>query len=793
MARLDDLSARDVQMDGGVDAPRLMNALWAHKGAIVIPTTLATAAALALIIAVPARYTSVAKVVLETQQNYLAKSDKVDAAPALDDAAVANAAESIATPDIARKAIAQLELDRVLEFHPSSLERFVGSTLAGAKSGAYDDIVVETFLNRLNVFPVAHSRVLQIEFSAHDPALAARIANTVAELFLKSQGDARQGAAKTAAEWLSSHIEPLRAKLVETGAELQSRKVQVGLLPGANGVNAPTQKLTELTSQIAMARATLSAATAKAASLRDYLTSGRADVIPEVARDESLRRYLEARVALKAEIAENGRTLLSEHPRMRELEGQLAGLDAEIRSAAQKAVTAFESDARIASEQVKNLDAQIRDQSRVVAATDTDEVKLRSLELEEKTEREQLETYMDKYREAVARESVDAEPPNARIIETASAAGSPSFPKRGPTLMLAALAGFVLSLGVAVARALTADSEPARPMTPEQAYAAALAGGALGPAADKAPQVPANWTHAPPAEPARGSGRATLRKPNPGAIVVPPPIPAGQPAPMSAHAEYAARGAIAAAAMQAPPEPSPARSAPDTAWPETSSPTSERMRIALPGAAPVQVTDRDPLGNFITPESEALLTGAVDDFLGHAPQGPLTILVCGEGAPGALSAALGAGRRFAKKGATVMVDLGVSQPWLSDLVERNGLGFVGLFEVASGSVRIEQGLHHDLVSRLDIMPAGAEPIQLGQIEEIVERLGERYPFVIVHCSDWRTATGRQALQTADGALVCASGPRIAPIRAGVSRAVGARPFILVDLTLEKGELSERAA
>ena len=40
------------------------------------------------------------------------------------------------------------------------------------------------------------------------------------------------------------------------------------------------------------------------------LHDGRLDEIPQVTKDESLRRYVEQRVALKAQIAQEARTLL---------------------------------------------------------------------------------------------------------------------------------------------------------------------------------------------------------------------------------------------------------------------------------------------------------------------------------------------------------------------------------------------------------------------------------------------------------------------------------------------------
>jgi len=80
-----------------------------------------------------------------------------------------------------------------------------------------------------------------------------------------------------------------------------------------------------------------------------------------------------------------------------------------------------------------------------------DDVRLRALDMEAKTAREQLESYLQKYREAAARDADNAAPADARIIATAEPPRSPTFPKAWQTILLATLAAIVASAGVAAA------------------------------------------------------------------------------------------------------------------------------------------------------------------------------------------------------------------------------------------------------------------------------------------------------------------------------------------------------
>ena len=107
-------------------------------------------------------------------------------------------AEALATTDLARKAVDKLRLTERPEFNPARSDNLLSSLLALFGAGAQDR-VVETFLTHLTVFPVVKSRVLQIEFTSKDPALAAEGANAMAELLLEEQVEAKTNAAKAAA------------------------------------------------------------------------------------------------------------------------------------------------------------------------------------------------------------------------------------------------------------------------------------------------------------------------------------------------------------------------------------------------------------------------------------------------------------------------------------------------------------------------------------------------------------------------------------------------------------------
>jgi Mrp family chromosome partitioning ATPase len=174
--------------------------------------------------------------------------------------------------------------------------------------------------------------------------------------------------------------------------------------------------------------------------------------VPDVANNELVRRLNEQRATVSAQLAFESRTLLPAHPRIKELGAQLADLDTQIRATAERTVRTLEANARIAGSRVDSVLAEIEAQKRRAGEANEAEVQLRALEREAKSQREQLEAYLARYRETVTRDTEKAVPADARVISRANAPGEPSFPKKGSIVVIATLASFLALMAWIVAR-----------------------------------------------------------------------------------------------------------------------------------------------------------------------------------------------------------------------------------------------------------------------------------------------------------------------------------------------------
>jgi polysaccharide biosynthesis transport protein len=440
---------------GDIDFGALGRALWRKKTLILGLTLLTAAIAFAAVNFITPRYKSEARVLIETRENIFLRPDAektLERGTTVDQEAVTSQVQLILSRDLAREAIKKLNLAERPEFDPvlagpSFLRKLLSLTglVKDPASMTPEERVLKSYFDRLSAFQVEKSRVIAIEFESEDPDLAAAAANTIAELYLLLQRSAKQEQTRVAGAWLAREIDRLRANVAQAEAKVEQYRAKTNLFIGNNNTSLSNQQLGDFNGQLATARAQKADAEAKAKLIRDALKAGTRIEFSEIINSELMRRLSEQRVILAAQLAEQSSTLLDQHPRIKELRAQIADLEHQMRNEADRLARSLENDAKLASGRVDELSAGLDHLKRQAASTNEQDVQLRALERDAKSQRDLLESYLAKYREASARDSIGAAAPDARIISAATVSNTPSWPKKVPTILVASLAMLVLS------------------------------------------------------------------------------------------------------------------------------------------------------------------------------------------------------------------------------------------------------------------------------------------------------------------------------------------------------------
>ncbi len=464
------------------------------RGWIIVPTVLAAVISITAVNVVTPRYKSEARILIDGRENVFLRPSgerNEEQRSGLDAEAVTSQVQLLLSRDLAREIIKKNKLAERPEFD-SVLQGLspVKSILALLGIGrdpfslTPEERVLDAYFERYTAYAVDKSRVIVIEFQSCDPDLAARVTNSIAEGYLVLQQGARQEQAKSAGQWLSGEIDNLRKKVSEAESRVEDFRSKSSLFVGTNNTTLSNQQMGEINTQLNNARALKSDAESKARLIREMLQSGKPIEASEVLNSELTRRLSEQRVTLRAQLAEQSSTLLDGHPRIKELKAQLADLDRQLREEASKISRSLDNDSRIAGGRVEGLSNSLEQLKKQATSTNGQDVQLRALEREAKAQRDLLESYLAKYREATTRENIDAAPADGRVISRASVSNTPAYPKKLPIVLIVTLATLMLSAGA------IATGELLRMTAPRAAAAFASAPAAIrAPAA--APIVPA--------------------------------------------------------------------------------------------------------------------------------------------------------------------------------------------------------------------------------------------------------------------------------------------------------------
>jgi uncharacterized protein involved in exopolysaccharide biosynthesis len=454
---------------GDLDLRVLGQALVRNRRWIIVPTLLAAVLSIAAVNLVTPRYKSEARILVDGRENVFLRpnGERNEERNALDPEAVTSQVQLLLSRDLAREIIKKNKLAERPEFDPvlqgfSPLRSLLALFGIGRDpfSLTPEERVLDAYYDRFTAYAVDKSRVIVIEFQSRDPELAARVANSIAEGYLVLQQGARQDQAKSAGQWLSGEIENLRKKVADAESRVEDFRSKSSLFVGTNNTTLSNQQMGELNTQLNNARALKSDAESKARLIREMLQSGKPIEASEVLNSELTRRLSEQRVTLRAQLAEQSSTLLDGHPRIKELKAQLADLDRQLREEASKISRSLDNDARIAGGRVEGLSASLEQLKKQATSTNGQDVQLRALEREAKAQRDLLESYLAKYREANTRENIEAAPADGRIISRASVSNTPAYPKKLPIVLIATLATLMLSAGAIVTGELLRMTAP---------------------------------------------------------------------------------------------------------------------------------------------------------------------------------------------------------------------------------------------------------------------------------------------------------------------------------------------
>ena len=447
---------RELSKDVDIDIAGLFYDIWKKKSLILVVSLVVGAAIFFIMNSISPRYQTKAQLIIEPRESQFTRVDKQNFAinsNEFDKAAVLSQVQIILSDSIAISTIKKLDLADKDEFKNADKPSIISDllVLAHLKNKKLnippEERVLKAFKKRLKAYSVEDSRVIEIVFWANDPNLTKKVTNTIADEYLQLQRDSKLETDSSATKFLEPEIENLRKKVRTAEAKVATFRSNSDILQGTNNALLATQQLSEVSTELSRVRAQRSNAQAKISSIRSTIDTGASlDAIPEVVASPLIQRLRELQVQLRAQISQLSTTLLPAHPRLKALKSQLSDFEKQILREARSILRSLENNIVIASNQENSLSQELSRLKAESARIGEAEVELRALEREALSQRELLQAYMSKFREATGRQSNKYSPINARIISGAHLPTDSFYPKTVPYSIAATIVTAILTI-----------------------------------------------------------------------------------------------------------------------------------------------------------------------------------------------------------------------------------------------------------------------------------------------------------------------------------------------------------
>lgn len=359
----------------------------------------------------------------------------------------------VTSVDVLREATARLELTAEPSFQPSPpglLARITGSGSAPDP----DDHALRQLRKSVRVSQDSNSSVVRITGTAINADLAARIANTVAQVYIENRQTARAERAAIVATWLTDRTVGLQRQLAAAEAAVATYMAQNNLIQGRTGQTLSEQQLFDLNAELIRTRAAYAEKSASLARAESLVASGgELATLPQMDQSDVVSSLRSARLDLERTEVEYLRTSGESDPRLIQVRAEIADIDAQIANEAKRIVEVLRAEVGILGERDSLLSQAVAEAGGLSGIEGQTRVELAELERVAESYRALYERFLTAA--GLARESLSYLSGGAEIISGAEPPLAPVFPPKKVLVILSfVLGGAVAALGCLVFEAL---------------------------------------------------------------------------------------------------------------------------------------------------------------------------------------------------------------------------------------------------------------------------------------------------------------------------------------------------
>ena len=454
--------------------------LWRHKWLLVTTVGLVTLAAAIYVAQATPRYAAKAKILIGVPRTNIADVENVLRGLQINRAQLESEMQVLTSRSLVTRVVDKLDLVNEPEFNPrlrppsrSLLHQWFPGigldplgwiperwrvALSGGAAGSAEPPPptpeeVEQQVRRAAVAKVraslsvrieGRSRVIEVTARSPDPKLAAGLVNTLADLYLLEQLEAKFEATRRAAAWLNDRVQDLRRQVEASERAVEEYRREHGLIESKD-TTVTEQQVAEINTQLILARTKTAEAGARLRQIRSLLTSERGvESAAEVLASPLIQSLRERETDVTRRAAEMATEYGPRHPKMINVKAELDDIRERLEAEVEKIVHGLDNELEVARIREQTLDRNLENLRAEAAKLNTFQGRLRVLEREAAANRTLFDTFLSRWKETGRQEEIQHA--DARIISYAEVPARPVSPRK--TRIVGAALGFSVFLGI---------------------------------------------------------------------------------------------------------------------------------------------------------------------------------------------------------------------------------------------------------------------------------------------------------------------------------------------------------
>ena len=331
------------------------------------------------------------------------------------------------------------EVDPLATDVPSEIS--LAASASATQLGDYKDIVGK-LRRAVSVRQQGTSYVVQVSSASEDPELAAAIANTVMNEYLKFLTDKRFDAAQEFTQWLETRLADLAITLEASERAVVDYRAR--LEADADNRTRLDQQMTELTTRLVAQRSELAEVEAMYQKMKTTVENDGPLAAQNLSSSEEMLDYRSQLSDLNQREAFAAGSFGEGSAQVASIRRSIATLESSIEIEVRRELDRLSNQREVLNVVVGSMESSLSELSRQMLNQSSEEIQLSQLRRVADANRQVYQQFLGRFKEVS--EIQNLQTPDAEIISYANPPAAPVYPRRKLSLILAGFGGVFLAL-----------------------------------------------------------------------------------------------------------------------------------------------------------------------------------------------------------------------------------------------------------------------------------------------------------------------------------------------------------